>query len=83
MGDTIVISHKMTDSIIPNIFLLNPGIRSTASFYYFGIDLNTDALAPITPQTILSESYLTMLASEDVLRKDWDDPLEDAAWANL
>jgi len=25
----------------------------------------------------------TMLASEDVLRRDWDTPEEDAAWANL
>ena len=24
-----------------------------------------------------------MLASEDVLRRDWDTPEEDAAWANL
>lgn len=25
----------------------------------------------------------TMLASEDVLRRDWDTPEEDAAWAHL
>lgn len=25
----------------------------------------------------------TMLASEEVLRRDWDLPEEDAAWANL
>ncbi len=25
----------------------------------------------------------TMLASEDVLRRDWDSPEEDAAWENL
>lgn len=25
----------------------------------------------------------TMLASEDVLRRDWDSPEEDTAWANL
>lgn len=25
----------------------------------------------------------TMLASEEVLRRDWDSPEEDAAWANL
>ena len=31
------------------------------------------------------ESYVldTMLASEDVLRRDWDTPEEDAAWAHL
>ena len=25
----------------------------------------------------------TMLASEDILRRDWDTPEEDAAWAHL
>jgi hypothetical protein len=30
-----------------------------------------------------SEAYLTMLASEDVLRRDWDDSEEDAIWADL
>ncbi len=31
----------------------------------------------------MSESYKTMLASEAVLRRDWDRPEEDAAWADL
>lgn len=30
-----------------------------------------------------SESYQTMLASEAVLRRDWDLPEEDEAWADL
>lgn len=29
------------------------------------------------------ESHLTMLASEDVLRQEWDTPEEDEAWADL
>ncbi len=29
------------------------------------------------------EVYETMLASEDVLRRDWDKPEEDEAWADL
>ena len=28
-------------------------------------------------------AYATMLASETVLRREWDTPEEDAAWANL
>ena len=28
-------------------------------------------------------AYDTMMASEDVLRKEWDTPREDEAWANL
>lgn len=31
----------------------------------------------------LSESFQTMLASEQVLRRDWDTPEEDAAWVDL
>ncbi len=29
------------------------------------------------------EAHLTMLASESVLRREWDSPEEDEAWANL
>ncbi len=29
-----------------------------------------------------SEAYQTMIASERILSKDWDDPKEDEAWAN-
>lgn len=31
----------------------------------------------------MSEGFETMLASEAVLRRDWDRPEEDAAWADL
>jgi hypothetical protein len=30
-----------------------------------------------------SEAFQTMLASEAVLRRDWDNPEEDEAWADL
>lgn len=30
-----------------------------------------------------AETYQTMLASEAVLRRDWDQPEEDLAWADL
>lgn len=30
-----------------------------------------------------SESFQTMLLSEDILRKDWNTPEEDEAWAHL
>jgi hypothetical protein len=30
-----------------------------------------------------SDAFQTMLASEAVLRRDWDRPEEDKAWANL
>lgn len=31
----------------------------------------------------VSEAFQTMLASEDVLRRDWERPEEDIAWADL
>lgn len=34
-------------------------------------------------QILKSEAYQTMLASENVLRADWDSPEEDEAWADL
>ena len=35
------------------------------------------------PEPRYSEAYLTMLASENILRRDWEQPEEDEAWANL
>jgi len=35
------------------------------------------------PQNRFSEAFQTMLASEAVLRRDWDRPEEDIAWASL
>jgi hypothetical protein len=40
-------------------------------------------LAERESQPAGSEAWQTMLASELVLRKDWDTPEEDAAWADL
>jgi len=35
------------------------------------------------PAADASDARATMLASEAVLRRDWDRPEEDAAWADL
>ena len=42
-----------------------------------------DFVSYLTDRQVKSESYLTMLASEAVLRRDWDRPEEDEAWADL
>jgi len=39
-------------------------------------------IGPALRETV-SEAFQTMLASELVLRRDWDRPEEDVAWANL
>jgi hypothetical protein len=38
---------------------------------------------PRASRAVYSEAYDTMLASEQVLRRDWEDPEEDAIWADL
>ena len=49
--------------------------------YDFVSYLTKRDLGPIAQES--SGTYQTMLASESVLRRDWDQPEEDAAWANL
>lgn len=40
-------------------------------------------IASLKWQEAASESFQTMLASEAVLRRDWERPEEDIAWADL
>jgi hypothetical protein len=42
-----------------------------------------DFVSNLVERESLSESFQTMLASEQVLRRDWETPEEDAAWADL
>lgn len=45
--------------------------------------LGAIAFSVMIPQPRYSEAYRTMLASESILRRDWEQPEEDAAWADL
>ncbi len=42
-----------------------------------------DFVSYLVEREFASESFQTMLASEAVLRRDWDTPEEDEAWAHL
>ena len=42
-----------------------------------------DFVAHLIERQGASEAFETMLASEAVLRRDWDTPEEDEAWADL
>jgi hypothetical protein len=42
-----------------------------------------DFVAFLTERHMRSGALETMLASEAVLRRDWDSPEEEAAWADL
>jgi hypothetical protein len=42
-----------------------------------------DFVSYLADRRLSSQALSTMLASETVLRRDWDRPEEDAAWADL
>ncbi len=42
-----------------------------------------DFVSDLADRDLRSRALSTMLASEPVLRRDWDRPEEDAAWADL
>ena len=42
-----------------------------------------DFVSYLADRRLSSEALSTMLASEPVLRRDWDRPEEDAAWSDL
>lgn len=51
--------------------------------YLYSNDLSDIISHRIIRNPPLSEAYQMMLASEAVLARDWDQPEEDEAWANL
>jgi hypothetical protein len=42
-----------------------------------------DFVSYLAERQLTSDSFQTMLASEAVLRRDWERPEEEAAWAHL
>jgi hypothetical protein len=42
-----------------------------------------DFVSYLAERQLTSESFQTMRASEAVLRRDWERPEEEAAWAHL
>jgi hypothetical protein len=42
-----------------------------------------DFVTFLAERQVSSESFQTMLASEQVLRRDWEKPEEEKAWAHL
>jgi len=88
-SDTLILDRDSTSNI-QNITLLDAWARETTTIF---ASAQSTALSLAlwnffsSPSKIqcphFSEAYQTMLASEDVLRRDWDDPEEDALWADL
>jgi len=47
------------------------------------LSLVLDFVSYLVDRQLTSESFQTMLASESVLKREWDQPMEDDAWADL
>jgi hypothetical protein len=59
----------------PNLFKL--------SEEFLGVSLKLVPIKKAIVETVYSEVYQTMIASERVLARDWDQPDEDEAWRGL
>jgi hypothetical protein len=47
------------------------------------LDVVLDFVSYLAERRLASEAFQTMLASEPVLRRDWDRPEEEEAWRDL
>jgi len=80
-----------TATTYQRVAFLDTSAKQRITLYANDQDSNLD-LSRIFAQTAFSlempghrfsGAYLTMLASENILRRDWDQPEEDKAWENL
>lgn len=72
-----------TGSKTNSLYIINSFNEATALTKHFNIDFISPYLK--IPEIIFpnSDSYYTMLASEKSLAKNWDNSIEDSAWAHL
>jgi prevent-host-death family protein len=66
---------------LTDIVITRHGKPVTAMIRYEDYAALQDELIRLRTQKL--EAYQAMLASEQVLRREWDTPEEDAAWADL
>lgn len=72
--------HFPTDTFKKNF---NLGSEKALTAHLVPKQAKIDFVSLISPSAVFSETFLMMLATEDVLKKDWDNPIEDEAWSNL
>jgi len=81
LADAVILSMDNMSTNASNYIEI--GSSSLGNFFqlswFIGFNANTLQLQRIP----YSEAYLTMLASENVLSRDWNQPEEDEAWENL
>jgi hypothetical protein len=90
---TYTLSISPNDSVSSEIFFDKPGCALNLFSLIFPGDQSNrshtnELLGFITssflsPYRKSSEAFLTMLATEDILRRDWELPEENEAWVNL
>jgi prevent-host-death family protein len=66
---------------LTDVVITRHGKPVTAMIRYEDYEALQEELMQLRRQKL--EVYQTMLASEQVLRREWDTPEEDAAWENL
>ncbi len=90
MSETIMISEETTSAAISCMSF--PVKKSSAKSLigvtqgylpYFVYNPEWNDFVPESDQINPYESFNTMLASEDALKKEWENPIEDEAWADL
>lgn len=91
ISDTLVVTPNSTSSQ-QRVPLLDTSARQRTivfaskqniSSFDLAEFLGTTTFSIRIPRPRYSEAYRTMLASESILRRDWEQPEEDAAWADL
>jgi hypothetical protein len=89
-SDALVVTLNNTSAQL-RVALLNTSAKQQATIFASDENIPFDwaQFLSITtfsreiPRMRYSEAYQTMLASERILRVDWEQPEEDAAWADL
>jgi hypothetical protein len=90
LSDTVVLTFSSTSNY-QKVVLPDASTKQRLTLYgndqdsFFDISqfLIDNAVSLRAPNLRYSGAYLTMLASESLLRRDWEQPEEDRAWANL
>jgi hypothetical protein len=90
LTDTVILTFSNT-SAYQKVVLPDTSAQQRITLFANDQDSSLDmshlfantALSLRIPGSRYTGAYLTMLASETILSRDWDQPEEDKAWANL
>lgn len=72
-----------TDTLIPSLMSLATPVQGYFPDLVEAVVFQPPRDVQLKNEHLRSEAYQTMLASEEILREEWDDPEEDELWADL